>query len=411
MHRRRFLVLTASSFATGACLEFSSQPDREETPPPGTDTPEPIRPGTASPTDEGGGELVQWQAEIDKRMPRPAIEDGSVYVVGQSSGIHALDAGDGSRRWHQPSPSSPWFGPTVDDGVVYAVGHQMLVAYDAASGEARWQQTWRDGSMETAPVVGENAVFAGIRSTPTSHTSSAFPEDLWVYDNRNGSSLWNLDLGDRSNGVLSGQPILHDGTLYVLTQGGTVIALNPADGSEQWRRELDGTSETGGPALVAEQQMLVVPLETHSNEALVALGTDDGDERWRVNGIDTAPVSQGTTVYGASNADNGGESTVYAFSAADGSEQWQFSRPGGLKTWTSLSVADGTVFASFTEQTEGAGSKDDESTLYAVGRDGTEQWRFTRRCEGFSRAVVSDGTVYVAGRLGDGTLYALAPDA
>lgn len=404
MLRRRFLEVATGSLAMGGCVEsFRGNGGRDS---PST--------GESTPTPASGDGRVRWQAPIGKRVPVPAVDDGSVYAVGSTSGVHAFDADDGRRRWHRSSPRSSWFGPAVDNGVVFAVGHHKLVAYDASSGDQQWQQTWHETAfMEAAPVAGENAVFAGISSTPTSHTGSAFPEDLWAYDRYDGSFLWKRDLGESedrtSNSALSGKPILFDGTLYVLTRDGTVIALNPSDGSERWRRELDGPSGSGGPALVAPEETLVVHVETRSDDALVALGTDDGRERWRVGRIQTAPVSNGTTVYGARLADEGGESTVYAFSAADGSERWQFSRPGTLWLSTSLSVADGRVFANFTERTGSGSGGDDESTLYAVGRNGTEQWRFTRRCEGFSRAVVSEGTVYVAGRLGNGTLYALDP--
>lgn len=410
MRRRRFLELVTSSLAMGGCLGSPSWTDRQDS----------SSPGSSTLTDGSGGSPVRWQAEIGNRVPVPAVEDGSVYAVGSTSGVHAFAADDGTRRWRRSSPKSSWFGPAVGDGTVYAVGSETLVAYNIASGEERWRYTWpNEAAMEASPVVGENAVFAGISSLPTSHTNSKFPEDLWAFDKHDGSLLWKRDLSGRNQsntaGSLSGRPVIHDKTLYVQTQGGTVIALDPSDGSERWRQQFDGTNEAGGPTLVAERELLVVPLDLHSGEsgqrgALVAIATGDGRERWRVEGIQTAPVCDGTTVYGGEIADVGEHSTVFALSAADGSEQWQFKKPGRLKTWSSLSVAGGTLLASFTERTGRGDVKDDDSTLYAVGMDGTEQWRFERSCEGFSRAVVSEGTVYVAGRYGDGMLYALVPE-
>lgn len=409
MHRRRFLGLAAGSFATGGCLDFSSWTNQQDSP----------ISGTGTPTDGEGSSLVRWQAEIGKRVPVPAVEGESVYAVGSTSGVHAFAADDGTRRWRRSSPQSAWFGPTIGDGAVYAVGYQTLVAYDTGSGEERWQRKWSDeAAMEASAVVGENAVFAGLSSLPTSHTDSKFPEDLWAFDRRDGTLLWKRDLSGgtetSTGGPLSGRPVFNRGMLYAQTQGGTVIALDPSDGSDRWRHQRDGTTDAGGPTLVVDQELLVVPLDLRSDErgqrgALVGLATDDGRERWRVDGIQTAPVSDGTTVYGAEIADVGEKSTVFALSAADGSEKWKFTKPGPLKTWSSLSAAGGTLFASFTERTGRGDVKDDDSTLYAVGMDGTEQWRFERSCEGFSQAVVSEGTVYVAGRYGDGTLYALTP--
>lgn len=395
MYRRRVLALAASSFAMGGCLQSSSPIDRIE---------------------DG---RVRWRFPIGHRAPTPAVDEGSVYAVETTSGVHAFDADDGTRRWHRSNPRSAWFGPAVGDGTLFAVGSEDLVACNAANGGEHWRYTWPDKAwMEASPVVSENAVFASISSSPTSHSGSQFPEDLWAFDRRDGNLLWKRDLSgpDQPNtwGVFSGQPVLHDGTLYIQTRGGTVAALDPSDGSERWRVQFDGNSDVGGPALVTEQDTIVVLLETHSDDpgrALVALAMSDGRERWRVDGIQTAPLSDGSTVYGGEIADIGGESTVYALSTADGSDQWQFTKPGRLKTWTSLSVGDGTLFASFTERTGQGEIKDDVSTLYAVGMDGTEQWRFERSCEGFSGAVVSEETIYVTGRSGDETLYALTLEA
>jgi len=420
MRRRRFLAVASSSLAMGGCLDSPARPDRQESPAPGSDTPR-ERNGTATdreadtPTERSGP--VRWRAGIGGRIPVPAVDDGSVYAV-STSGIHAFATADGRRRWSHSTPQSAWLGPAVGDGVVYAAGGGTLAAFDAASGEKRWRRTWPDdASVETMPVVGERAVFVGVSSPSTERADSTVPEDLWAVGKGDGSRRWKRDLGerDRTGGVLSGAPVLHGGTLYVQTRRGTVMALDPSDGSDRWRRRFDGTSGMGGPTLVAEEGLLVVSAELRASDrgrqwALVALGTADGSERWRVTGIQTAPVSDGTTVYGGHIADIGGESTVFALSAADGSEQWQFTKPGRLKMWSSLSTAGGTLYASFTERTGRGDVNDDDSTLYAVGTDGTEQWRFERRCEGFSRVVGSADTVYVAGRYGDGALYALAPE-
>lgn len=420
MRRRRFLAVAASSLAMGGCLDSPSRPDRQESPAPGSDTPT-ERNGTATdrepdtPTEPSGP--VRWRAGIGGRIPVPAVGDGSVYAV-STSGLDAFAAADGRRRWSHSTPGSAWLGPAVGDGVVYAAGDGTLAAFDAASGAERWQRTWSgEAVVETRPVVGKGAVFVGISTPPASRTDSPVPADLWAVERGDGSRRWTRDLGGRNEdgGILSGPPVLHEGTLYVQTRCGTVLALDPSDGSDRWRRRFDGTSVMGGPTPVAGEDLLVVSVELRSSDrgrrwALVALGTDDGGERWRVTGIQTAPVSDGTTVYGGEIAGTGGKSTVVALSAADGGRRWQFTKPGRLKTWSSLSTAGGTLYASFTERTGRGDVDDDDSTLYAVGADGAERWRFERRCEGFSRVVTSAETVYVAGRQGDGGLYALAPE-
>lgn len=410
MDRRHFLALAGGSTFVAGC--FGSSPSR--TPRNDTETPA----TTNSPSDSGGVS-IRWQAELGKRIPVPAVMDSAVFAVSSKTGVYALTADDGIQQWHHSTPSSGWFGPAVGGKIVYAVDWETLIAFEAMTGEERWRHRWpEESAMEAMPVVGETAVFIGISSQPTSHTDSQFPEDLWAFDRRDGSLLWKRDLSEGGpsgiSGPLSGPPIFHDGWLYVQTQNGGILKLDPADGTEQWRVRLDGPSEGGGPTLVSAHRTLVVQQDVRSPDdgqggALVGLSTEDGHRRWRRGGIQTAPVSDGTRVFGGEIADFGGRSTVYGLSAEDGSEEWTFTKPGRLKTWSSLSAADGRLFASFTERTGRGAIADDDSTLYAVGRDGMERWQFQRTCNGFSPAIVSDGTVYVAGRLGNGWLYALEP--
>lgn len=404
MNRRRFLALVATSSATmSGCTSLS--PD--------------VRPSAEK---SGSGTIpIRWKANLGKRLPVPAVIDETVYAVSSTSGVSAFATADGNRQWTRPAPRSAWFGPAAFDDLVYAVDYETLVALDAATGEEHWRFTWpEEAAMEALPVVSQEAIFAGISSLPTSHTESKFPEDLWVFDRLDGSLKWKRDLSDGrlsgTQGPVTGPPVLHDGALYVQTQDGSVMALTPTDGRERWRAALNGRGGVGGPVLIPDRQTLVVNLETRSGEGdgtreLVGLSMVDGQERWRTKKIQTAPVTDGATVYGGEIAAIGGHSTVYALSAANGRKQWEFTRPGRLKTWTSLSATGGTLFASFTQRTDQGDVKDDDSTLYAVSPDGTERWRFKRSCEGFSQAVVSNGAVYVGGRYGDGTLYALALNA
>lgn len=347
------------------------------------------------------GVSVRWQTYLGKRIPRPAIGPDGVYAVSSESGIHALAAADGTQQWQHSTPAASWLGPAVGAGLVAAVDYQTLVAFDAATGEERWRHTWpTEGTMSSMPIIGEDMLYVGNSSIPTSHTESQYPEDLFAFDVHDGSVQWKRNLARHD--PLSGPPILHDGTLYVQTEQAGVFALDPADGRERWHVSLSEEHDNalGGPTLVAETETLVAG----ASGAAYGLALPDGRERWRTPGIQTAPVSDGTTVY-AGEAVGSSKTAVYALAASDGSKQWRFTRPGQLTRWTSLTAAAGTLFASFRERTGERGI----ATLYAVSAEGDERWRFTQSCEGFSRVAVAADTVFAAGRLGDGTLYALEP--
>lgn len=351
------------------------------------------------------GVSVRWQASLDRRIPVPAVDTESVYAVSSASGIHAFRTTDGTRRWHHSFPKSAWFGPRVGSGLIVAVDFETLVAFDAETGTEQWRHTWPpEGTMSSMPVIGEETLYVGNSSLPTSHTESKYPEDLFAFDLTDGDLRWKRDLAEQDS--LTGTPLLHDGTLYVQTERSGLFALDPADGGERWQTSPGETHDRaiGGPTLVDQTDTLVASV----GRSVYGLGVADGREQWRVDGTRTASVRDGTTVYAAGPLEDGA-TTLYALAASDGSEQWAVTRPGHLTRWGSLSAAGGTLFASFREPTGKGDVVDDISTLYGFSTEGEERWQFTRSCEGFSEVAVASDTVFVGSRYGDGTLYALDP--
>lgn len=120
--------------------------------------------------------------------------------------------------------------------------------------------------------------------------------------------------------------------------------------------------------------------------------------KWTVNAgniIQAAPTVADGTVYFAN-----GAGTVYAVTAADGTERWRFdtgTRGDGPPVETSPTVADGNVFVAGVD-----------STVYALDADdGTERWAFEPEWNEHIEAspTVADETLYVASR--NAHLYAL----
>lgn len=84
----------------------------------------------------------QWRYDGLDSAGMPAVLGSSgerTVVVGAATGLHAVDAATGTRRWHRP-------GDTYDhdatlsgrDGVVYADGRDKLRAVDVETGEQLW---------------------------------------------------------------------------------------------------------------------------------------------------------------------------------------------------------------------------------------------------------------------------------
>lgn len=119
--------------------------------------------------------------------------------------------------------------------------------------------------------------------------------------------------------------------------------------------------------------------------------TGDVGGVWRFDtdrAVASSPSVVDGTVYVGSN-----DTTLYALSAADGTEQWRF--PTGGRVSSSPAVVEGTVYV---------GSED--GFVYAVdAATGEEVWGFETDDPVVASPTVADGTLYIGSR--DGRVYAI----
>ncbi|WP_162224301.1 outer membrane protein assembly factor BamB family protein [Halorussus salinus] len=344
------------------------------------------------------GISLDWYIPLGKRIPQPAIDNTGEWVFATSStnGLATLDTTDGTQRWQKQHPQSGWLAPTTADGHVYATDYETLFVYDIETGEEMWRREWGDaGTIQASPTVEEGTVYLPNSSLPTSHTDSKFAEDLFAFGTGNGSLRWKRDIAKHDPVVAS--PLVYEDTLYVQTEQTGLFALDLSDGAEKWTFEPKATATRMGEG----PQIAGGTLITSTRNFTYGLDPATGDVRWKTAGVYGDPVTDRSTVYA-----RGDGGSLYALHAADGTEQWRLSRPGRLRT---VSIADGSLCANFVRQTGEKDVNDSISTLYGIDGAGTEQWRFTRLCEGFSKASAMNGQLFVAGRYGDGRLHAFTP--
>ena len=197
-------------------------------------------------------ELV-WEREVGHSDSPPVVDGSRVFVFvreAEEEVLLALDKDSGETLWRgaYPAPfqpvsivgdhgAGPFASPLVLDGTVYTFGiTQILTAWDAATGELRWQRGF-DDEFEKVPAFYGNSV----------------------------------------------SPAIEGGKLIVAVggpAGGAVLALDPTDGTDLWRN----AGEEGpayGSITVAElggEQQVVLFLQKH----LVGLRLDDGELLWRL---------------------------------------------------------------------------------------------------------------------------------
>ncbi|TNF42503.1 MAG: T9SS type A sorting domain-containing protein, partial [Bacteroidetes bacterium] len=264
---------------------------------------------------------------------------------------------------------------------------------------------------------------------------------LWAI-NPDGSEKWRYIAGHVSiketnypDAWLRGSVAIgHDGTIYIVTEGGTLHAVNP-DGSVKWKfnaaankswyRGLKGNSPVVGTDgtiyYVAGGEFKLH--DVSSMETRIFAINSDGIYKWDFLLIeDKVFFSENTPAIGPDGKiyvdNNNGSSVSYLFALnPDGTKAWEFNT--GQNTGSSAVIAkDGTIYISGSSYVSSA----HRIKIYALNPDGTEKWRFPKDGEkdkfGFAIStpvIGADNNIYygtITANVGgsDGRLYALKPD-
>lgn len=305
---------------------------------------------------------VAWRAQVTDAVSRPAMGDGLVFVVDESSKLVALETMTGAKRWEADLTAASYSDDPVgvDGGLVFAgvqgdagkvqafdakTGAQQwqtdlgpyrsdehpvaqegvvyfeapspdgatasLRAADAATGATRWE--FPIGSyVVTAPLVGEDLVYVGAYEFDDASNKT---RQVYAIDTATGAERWtyqsDLDLGDRF--------ALDDARLYIGLDGGVVLARNAATGEPAWTARAGGRL-SNSPAAAAG----LVYVGTTDGE-IVALNAEDGVERWRLAVgspiLTQATVADGVLYFGTN------DGYLYAVDSLTGEEQWKVQSP------------------------------------------------------------------------------------
>jgi outer membrane protein assembly factor BamB len=188
-------------------------------------------------------------------------------------------------------------------------------------------------------------------------------------------------------GLFYGSPAVANGLVYVVFHTGMVYAIDAASGVQKWDYDLRSTI-SGGVA-VGNDTVFV----GSSDGKLSALDAGNGSLKWvfsTENEVWATPaVVDGVVYFGSL------DHSFYALNAADGTKRWAFKTGGGIAS-TPL-IVDGVVYI---------GSFDNK--FYAIDANtGIQKWVFEGAGNWFwSQAAYGNGTIY-AGNL-DHNVYALS---
>lgn len=228
---------------------------------------------------ETGARVWEYRADMASDL-RGSAFGGGLAVAGNrlfaSSGtgrVVALDTADGSEIW-RANPAGPLRdSPTLAFNLVLVVTQDnRIIALDQDDGSIAWQES---GSVAQAGVFGVASPAAGQGTVVAGYSSG----ELVAYRYENGRVLWadalartsiSTEVGSISD--IDADPIIDQGRVYALGQGGRMAAYELVTGQRVWELNLSGIST---PALAGEWLFTLT-----SDARMLAIARATGKIRW-----------------------------------------------------------------------------------------------------------------------------------
>ncbi|GAB7015113.1 outer membrane protein assembly factor BamB family protein [Methanogenium cariaci] len=287
-----------------------------------------------------GEELWTYETGSESGL---TIADDLLIVGGMDGYLYALDTANGSLYWSVQADETPGFfgltsSPLYYKGLLYILtpSDGGLHVYDPADGSEVWSVAfgvwdvgWTAATYFTAPAAADGVVY--------------FPSnlsELYAYNTTTKVEIWNVSLDT----TIASAPVIDTDSLFITTAT-TLYEVSLADGSILANRSVN--AQLGTPALDIANDHLYVG----TGSGMVCLDTNDitAAPVWEraTAKMTVSPVVAGDYVYGATNEE---QSSLYAFSAADGTDAWSYTLPAPEgNNWASFwgsspAVADGTLY-------------------------------------------------------------------
>jgi outer membrane protein assembly factor BamB len=125
--------------------------------------------GTLAVHDPGDGSRRRELGSYGERIPeRPAVADGTAFVVSYSGDLVAVGLADGTERWRAEVSVDTDAGPSVGAEAVVVGAYDLpteslggVVALERTDGSARWEHEIEgfDVTVSTPPTLADGAVF------------------------------------------------------------------------------------------------------------------------------------------------------------------------------------------------------------------------------------------------------------
>ncbi len=363
LHRRLIAALAAGALALSGCARLQlgthAHPDLNE----------------AAPVWRRTIAQFQWRAPLvvatdleshprNRGIPAVDAERGLVYVGGLDHGVHALRADDGLPIWRFQTLGAVEGSIVLDrDTVFVGSDDAALYALDATTGVQRWRFA-AAAEVVRAPIVTPDAVYFVSADDTVFALNRVTGEQRWRYHR------------DPPGGITaSGHAglLFARGKLFCGFSDGTVVAIDPGDGSASWERDTAADADEDG----ASEAHRVIDVDTtpvlldgslfvaSQSTGLYALDPQGGGVRWRLDWLKAASsmASDGRHLYVTSSTLG-----LVKLDPADGSVLW--ARDFGAGALQVTDAGDGLLMVPSASQALWLVRARDGEVLEGLGRGG-----------------------------------------
>jgi len=202
-----------------------------------------------------------------------AYEGGRIYATNGLGYVAALDATNGGALW-TVKPGGPLRGePSVDGQSLYVMSQDnQIYSLKIADGATNWSSA---AALEIAGVFGAAAPSIGQGTVVAGFSSG----ELNAYRYENGRQVWQdaLSRTSMSTSVASlsdidADPVIDNGVVYAVGQGGRMVALDLFSGQRIWELNFGGIATPW----VAGEWLFAV----NDRAQLIAVSRATGKIRW-----------------------------------------------------------------------------------------------------------------------------------
>ena len=202
-----------------------------------------------------------------------AYNAGKVYATNGLGYVASLNAADGSAVW-TVKPAGPLRGePSVEGDAVYVMSQDnQLYSLKIADGTTNWSNA---AALEIAGVFGAAAPSIGQGTVVAGFSSG----ELNAYRYENGRQVWQdalarttMSTSVASLSDIDADPVIDNGVVYAVGQGGRMVALDLFSGQRIWELNFGGIAT---PWLAGDWVFAV-----NDKAQLVAIARRTGKIRW-----------------------------------------------------------------------------------------------------------------------------------